>query len=121
MTALDLTELYGTLLSLYFGPGVVIDDYMKNEWARIPHFYNSFYVYKYATGFCAAEKITQKIFDEGDSAVESYLEFLSSGGKDYPANTLGKLGVDMTTPDAVENTIKTFDDNLELLELLLLG
>lgn len=121
MTAQDLTELYGTLLALYFGPGVVIDDYMKNEWARIPHFYTSFYVYKYATGFCAAEKITQKIFDEGDSAVESYLEFLSSGGKDYPANTLKKLGIDMTTPDAIENTIKTFDDNLKLLETLLAG
>jgi oligoendopeptidase F len=121
MTAQALSDLYVDLLKLYFGNDVVIDEYMKYEWARIPHFYSAFYVYKYATGFCAAAQITQQIFREGKPAVDAYLEFLSAGGSDYPAGILSKLGIDMTKPDAVQSTMEEFDRERKALEKLLLG
>ena len=119
VTSQSLCEIYGSLLKLYFGDEVVIDEYMNWEWARIPHFYSAFYVYKYATGFCAATKIANQIFDEGDDAVSKYMDFLSAGGKDYPADTLSELGIDMTAADAVENTIDEFDEKVRMLEELL--
>jgi len=119
LTSESLSFLYENLVRLYFGMEIEFDDYMKYEWARIPHFYNSFYVYKYATGFCAAAQITQKIETEGQSAVDQYLEFLSSGGKDYPGNTLNKLGIDMSQPDAVNATMQLFAQQLDALEKLL--
>ncbi len=120
MTSESLCGLYEDLLKLYFGEGVVYDEYMNHEWSRIPHFYSSFYVYKYATGFCAAAKISQKIVLEGEVAVKKYLEFLSAGGSDYPANILGKLDIDMSEPDAVLSTMKEFDRKVHELEKLLL-
>jgi len=120
MTSQALCGLYSELLKLYFGQGVVYDEYMNYEWSRIPHFYSSFYVYKYATGFCAAAKITEKIALEGATAVEKYLEFLSAGGSDYPANILGKLDIDMSQPDAVISTMEEFDRKVDELEKLLL-
>lgn len=95
LTAEALCEVYHGLLREYFGPKVVIDPYMDWEWARIPHFYNAFYVFKYATGFSAAAAISRGILNGG--GVESYLRFLHAGGSDYPADTLRKAGVDMST------------------------
>ncbi len=120
VTSSVLCEIYTSLLKMYFGEGVIIDEYMQWEWARIPHFYNAFYVYKYATGFCAAAKITDQLFEEGDIAIDRYLEFLSAGGKNYPAKTLGILGIDMTKPDAVISTMEEFEKDVHILQELLL-
>jgi len=119
VTSLKLCDIYGSLIDLYFGSEVVVDEYMKWEWARIPHFYNSFYVYKYATGFCAATKISNQLFEEGDDAIARYKTFLSAGGKDYPAVTLLGMGIDMTTPDAVKETMATFEKDISTLKDLL--
>ncbi|MHB8962109.1 MAG: oligoendopeptidase F [Saccharofermentanales bacterium] len=118
LTAEVLTDTYGALLKVYFGDDVVIDDYMNWEWARIPHFYNSFYVYKYATGFCAAAKISQQLFADSE-APDRYHRFLSSGGSDYPADILRIMGIDMTQPDAVNATMALFDERVTELEGLL--
>lgn len=118
LTAEVLTDTYGALLRLYFGENVVIDDYMNWEWARIPHFYNSFYVYKYATGFCAAAKISQQLFTDSEAPAR-YNRFLSSGGSNYPADLLQIMGIDMTQPDAVNATMALFDGRVTELEALL--
>lgn len=100
LTAEALCGVYHGLLREYFGPKVVIDPYMDWEWARIPHFYNAFYVFKYATGFSAAAAISRGILNGG--GVERYLRFLHAGGSDYPADTLRKAGVDMSTTAPVQ-------------------
>lgn len=119
VTAQILCEIYASLLKTYFGENVIIDEYMNWEWARIPHFYNSFYVYKYATGFCAASMIADRIFEEGQVAIDLYKKFLSSGGSDYPSNILNIMDIDMSKPDAVKATMKIFENNLNELEFLL--
>lgn len=119
VTSKTLCDMYAGLLRDYFGNDVVVDEYMHWEWARIPHFYSAFYVYKYATGFCAASRITEQLFTQGEEARTRYLEFLSAGGKNYPADTLGLMGIDMTSPDAVMSTMDEFDRDLGMLEELL--
>lgn len=93
LTAQVLCDLYSGLLRLYFGPNVVIDDYMAWEWARIPHFYSSFYVYQYATGFSVASAISAALRNGGST--EPYLTMLHAGGSDYPAEILRRAGVDI--------------------------
>ena len=117
LTAQALCRVYHSLLELYFGPDVVIDDYMDWEWARIPHFYSAFYVFKYATGFSAAAAITKNILCEGET--ERYLAFLGAGGSDYPAETLRRAGVDMSTPRPVEAALEEFAAMEKELEGLL--
>ena len=117
LTGDALCEVYGALLRDYFGPDVFIDDYMRWEWARIPHFYNAFYVFKYATGFSAAAAITRDLLDGGD--VDRYRAFLHAGGSDYPAETLRRAGVDMSTPAPIEAALGEFDAMLAELETLL--
>lgn len=112
----DLCRIYHDLNVKYFGPEMVIDDGVDMEWSRIPHFYNDFYVYQYTTGFAAANSFSKMIIEEGETAVERYKEFLKSGGSDYPINILKKAGVDMSTPKPLEDTIKRFDELLEMLE-----
>ena len=90
LTAADLCSIYGDLNSKYFGGEVVIDEDIKMEWSRIPHFYSSFYVYKYATGFSAATSLSKQILDEGKPAVDRYISFLKSGSSDYPLELLRK-------------------------------
>lgn len=119
LTAETICALYLDLLRRYFGPDVVIDDYMKWEWARIPHFYNAYYVFQYATGFSAAVVLSRKILKEGEPAVQRYLEFLGSGGSDYPLNLLQKAGVDLSGPEPVREALREFSERLsELWELL---
>lgn len=89
-----LCRIYEDLLHQYFGPGVVVDPYMRAEWTRIPHFYTSYYVYKYATGLSCAVAIGKRILGEGAAAVPAYLEFLGAGGSDYPLDTLRRAGID---------------------------
>ena len=104
---------------LFRSQEVIIDDEIDMEWARIPHFYSSFYVYKYATGISAAASLSRQITEEGAPALERYLGFLSSGGSDYPINLLKKAGVDLSTPKPVEDAMKTFEIILAELETLI--
>ncbi|MDQ0339743.1 oligoendopeptidase F [Caldalkalibacillus uzonensis] len=120
LTADRLSELYYALNQTYFGEDVVVDEDIAMEWARIPHFYYNFYVYKYATGFAAATALSQQILNEGAPAVERYLSFLKSGGSDYPIELLKKAGVDMTSPEPVRQALNVFEGTLTELEDLLL-
>lgn len=108
-----LNELYKKLIRLYFGPDMVIDDEVQYEWARIPHFYNPFYVYVYATGYSTAAALSEGILTEGEPAVKKYREFLSMGGSRYPLDELKHAGVDLTTPEPVETALKKFERLLD--------
>jgi oligoendopeptidase F len=118
LTADMLCKVYHDLNVKYYGPDMVVDELLDMEWSRIPHFYTSFYVYKYATGFSAATAIAHKIAQEGQSAIDKYLEFLQSGGSDYPIELLKIAGVDMTTPAPINNALKVFEDLLNQMEEL---
>ena len=119
LTAELLCSVYRDLNILYYGPDIVVDHLIDMEWARIPHFYSSFYVYKYATGFSAAMSISQQILKEGRPAVDRYLEFLKSGGSDYPIELLKIANVDMSTKEPVDNALKLFGSLLDQMEELL--
>ena len=95
----SLSEVYENLIKLYFGDELVIDPEVKYEWARIPHFFNPFYVYVYATGYTSAVAIKEGILKQGQSAVDRYLQFLSMGSSDYPLNELKHAGVDLTSSE----------------------
>ncbi len=119
LTADYLCDTYRKLNEKYYGPNVVVDDLIAIEWARIPHFYYNFYVYQYATGFSAAVALSQKILNEGDSAVERYINFLKSGSSDYPINVLKAAGVDMTTEEPVNNALKVFRQMVDEMDRLI--
>ena len=119
LTEEELSNTYLELNKLYYGNNVVSDDLIKYEWARIPHFYTSFYVYKYATGLSCAIKIATDIINNKENAKENYLNFLSSGGSDYPLNILKKTGIDMTKPDTINDALKVFKEKVEELKELL--
>ncbi len=110
---------YRKLIEGYFGPGVVLDPELDLECLRIPHFYNAFYVYKYATGISAAIALSERVMSGAPGAVEAYLGFLKSGGSKFPLETLQAAGVDMRTPAPVESTLRLFDRRLSELEALL--
>lgn len=116
LTAEVLNGIYRKLNELYY-EGAVINELQDIEWARIPHFYNAFYVYQYATGFSSAVAIADRILNHNGSA--DYLRFLSTGGSDYPLEELKIAGVDLTKPDAVAGALKEFDNALTELENLL--
>jgi oligoendopeptidase F len=111
---------YHTLLRAYFGSGVVLDPQLDVECLRIPHFYNAFYVYKYATGISAAVALSERVLAKQPGAVEAYLRFLKSGGSKFPLETLRDAGVDMATPAPIESTLRLFERRLGELETLLL-
>ena len=113
LTAQSLNETYRALNAKYY-EGVALDDYTDAEWARIPHFYNAFYVYQYATGFCSAVAIADRILNHGGAA--DYLRFLTTGGSDYPINELKIAGVDLTRPEPVKSAIRMFDDSVTEFE-----
>lgn len=119
LTVDDLCSIYRNLNKKYFGDEVVLDSDIDMEWARIPHFYNSFYVYKYATGFSAATSLSQQILTEGQPAIDRYIGFLSAGGSDYPLEILKKAGVDLSSPKPVQDALNVFEDLLNQLEELL--
>lgn len=116
LTAETLNGIYRKLNELYY-EGAVINELQDIEWARIPHFYNAFYVYQYATGFSSAVAIADRILNHNGAA--DYLRFLSTGGSDYPLEELKIAGVDLTKPDAVAGALKEFDNALTELENLL--
>jgi oligoendopeptidase F len=111
---------YRTLLAAYFGSGVVLDPELDLECLRIPHFYNAFYVYKYATGISAAIALAERVLALEAGSVEAFLDFLRSGGSRFPLETLQAAGVDMTTSAPIESALRLFDRRLTELEALLL-
>ena len=119
LTEEEFSSTYYDLNKLYYGDNVVSDDLIRYEWARIPHFYTSFYVYKYATGLSAALAIASDILSGRDGARDKYLKFLSSGCSDYPLNILKSVGVDMTTKEPIEKALKVFKEKLEELKELI--
>jgi len=120
LTPDELCKIYYDLNVLYHGKDMVVDKDIEMEWARIPHFYTSFYVYKYATGFSAATSFAKQILEEGEPAVERYLGFLKSGGSDYSINILKRAGVDMSSPEPIKQAMSVFKELLDEMEQLTL-
>ena len=118
LTPQDLSDIYYELNVKYHGKGMQVDKEIGMEWARIPHFYNSFYVYKYATGFSVATSFSKQILEEGQPAVDRYLGFLKSGGSDYSINILKKAGVDMSSPEPIREAMSVFEDIISQMEQL---
>ncbi|MGL5869708.1 M3 family metallopeptidase, partial [Clostridium chrysemydis] len=118
LTASEYSNKWLELNKKYFGEDIIVDDDIKVEWARIPHFYSDFYVYQYATGYAAASAFSNSILNNEKNAVNKYIDFLKSGGSDYPIEILKKSGVDMTTSKPLLETIKRFDELLDMLEEL---
>ncbi len=118
LTKDSLNEVYYNLNKKYYGRSVVSDPEIAYEWARIPHLYRGFYVYKYATGIISAVSIAERIYNEGESAVKDYFKFLSSGGSDSPVELLKLAGVDLTRMDAFNSCMASFKSALEEFEAL---
>ena len=118
LTCDTLSSIYRSLNEFYFGDGLVIDEKIDIEWARIPHFYNAFYVYQYATGYSAAIAISRMILKEGRPARERYLNFLKKGSSEYSVDLLKGVGVDMSGPEPVENAMIVFEGLLDEMERL---
>lgn len=106
-------QIYENLFKEYNGDALVFDEEVKYGWSRIPHFYRPFYVYKYATGFASAIHIASKLLEGDQETLESYLEFLKSGSSDYPLELLKKTGVDLTSPEPINNTLSKFAELVE--------
>lgn len=119
LTAEWMCEEYQKLNDKYFGPAVEKDDTIRYEWARIPHFYNAFYVYKYATGYSAATAISGKILKEGASARDAYINFLKTGESDHPIELLKLAGVDMSSPQPIQQAMEVFRGLVEEFEQLI--
>jgi oligoendopeptidase F len=119
LTAEVLCAEYRRLNELYYGPDIVVDDEIAMEWARIPHFYYNYYVFQYATGFSAAMALSRKILNEGESAVQDYLNFLSGGCSKSPIDLLKGAGVDMTSPAPVNEALQLFGELLDEMEELM--
>ncbi len=113
-----LCDKYLELNKKYYGKAIVSDEEIKYEWARIPHFYRSFYVYKYATGIISALAIAERITTEGKPAVEDYFKFLSSGNSDGPVELLKIAGVDLTSDVPYKSAFKAFGEALEQFKSL---
>ena len=118
LTAEVLCGEYKRLNELYFGPDMVVDDRIAMEWARIPHFYYNYYVFQYATGYCAAIALSRRILREGESAVKDYLGFLSGGCSKSPIELLKGAGVDMASPEPVDQALTLFGELLDEMEAL---
>lgn len=115
INALVLDDIWGQLLTKYYGKDYELDQLAKVGWSRIPHFYNSFYVYKYATGCSAGVSFAQDILKNGS---DNYINFLKKGGSDYPINVLKDAGVNLTSTKPIEDTINKFDSLVKELEKL---
>jgi oligoendopeptidase F len=122
LTGDGLSKLYGEIVRKYYGhdQGVcIVDDYVDNEWAFIPHFYNSFYVFQYATSFTASSALSEKVLAGESGARDRYLKFISSGKSKYPVELLKDAGVDMTTDEPLELTVKKMNRVMDEMEKLL--
>ena len=121
LTADVLCAEYKRLNELYYGPDMVVDDRIAMEWARIPHFYYNYYVFQYATGYSAAIALSRRILREGETAVQDYLNFLSGGCSRSPIELLKGAGVDMTSPEPVNQALELFGQLLDEMEALMEG
>ncbi len=122
LTGKVLSEMYMDIVKRYYGhdEGVCyIDDYINMEWAYIPHFYLDFYVYQYSTSFTASNSLAERVLNKEEGALEKYLAFLSSGGSDYPIQSLKKAGVDMTSSEAFDKTIVSMNRVMDEIEKIL--
>ena len=113
LTSETLCNLYYDLNKKYFGNDVIIDEEIKYEWERIPHFYYNYYVYKYATSLSISSKIANDIYYNNEGIKEKYLKFLSLGGSDYPLNELKTIDIDASKPDIITDACKTFDELID--------
>ncbi len=122
LTGDALSKLYLEIVKKYYGhdQGVcIVDDYIADEWAFIPHFYNSFYVFQYATSFTASSALSEKVLSGDPGATERYLKFISAGKSKYPIELLKDAGVDMTTDEPLELTVKKMNRVMDEMERLL--
>ncbi|MCI8955388.1 MAG: oligoendopeptidase F [Eubacterium sp.] len=119
LTSDILCKVYYDLNKFYFGDDIIIDDDIALEWARIPHFYNPFYVYQYATGISAAIALSRKIMEEGETGVKDYMKFLTGGGSKDPIDLLKLAGVDMTERKPIVQALKLFENLLDEMEMII--
>ncbi len=119
LTSEILNKNYKTIYQKYWGPEMIVDEEEEHTWARIPHFYYNFYVYQYATGFAASEFLSRKVKNEGESAVNNYLNFLKSGSSDYSINILKSAGVDMNSGEPIIAATRKMDELLDELEKII--
>ena len=116
LTSEYLCKKYYDINKIYFGNSVILDENIKYEWERIPHFYYFFYVYKYATSICASTYIVKEILNGNKEMVDNYLNFLKLGGSMYPIDELKTLGIDMNDKNVIESTIQYFEEILDKFE-----
>lgn len=114
LTSDKLSNIYYELNKFYFGNGVYVDDSIRYEWARIPHFYYDFYVYKYATGLSAATVIVNNILENKEGAIDNYIEFLKCGSRLSPLESLKLAGVDLTKSEVVDEALDYFKNILDM-------
>jgi len=122
ITGEALANLYMDITKRYYGhdQGIcIVDDYIKHEWSYIPHFYRDFYVFQYATSFTASEALAQKVKGGSADATKKYLAFLSAGGSKYPIDLLKDAGVDMTTDEPLDLTMKEMNRVMDEMERIL--
>jgi oligoendopeptidase F len=122
LTGDELNKLYLEITRKYYGhdKGIcVVDDNVKAEWANVPHFYYNFYVFQYATSFTASSALSEEVLAGDKGAKDRYLTLLKSGGSDYPINLLKKAGVDMTTSQPLELTMKKMNRIMDEIEKIL--
>ncbi|MFQ5490917.1 MAG: M3 family metallopeptidase, partial [Phycisphaerae bacterium] len=119
LTADSMSKTYGQIMKKYYGPAYTHDDLVDSYWIRIPHFYYNFYVYKYATSYCAASNIARRIMANEPGAVDNYLSFLKAGSSKYSIDLLKMAGVDMSSPQPYADCMKLFEDLLDQTEEVL--
>jgi oligoendopeptidase F len=122
LTGEVLDNLYATITKKYYGHDqkvCIVDDYIAHEWAFIPHFYRNFYVYQYATSFTASAALAEKVMAGDKAALDRYLAFLNAGGSKYPVDLLKDAGVDMTTDEPLELTMKQMNRVMDEMEKLI--
>ncbi len=119
LTFETLGKMYREIATRYYGPNFAYDSEVDGYWARIPHFYRGFYVYKYATSYCASVALARQVLTGDPKALQDYLGFLKAGSSDYPIDILKKAGVDMSTPKPIEETMKLFGELVDEMDALL--
>ncbi|NQU27431.1 MAG: hypothetical protein HQ528_04010 [Candidatus Marinimicrobia bacterium] len=121
LTVESLNKTYRDIDEKWYGDVAVIDEGYALNWGRIPHFYRRFYVYKYATSFCASAALSKAVLAGEEGALEKYMTFLKSGGSAYPIEVLKQAGVDLTSPIPVDDAMELFNDLVGQMEDLLLN
>jgi oligoendopeptidase F len=122
LTGDSLAKLYLDITKRYYGheKGIcIVDDYIAHEWSYVPHFYRDFYVFQYATSFTASEALAVKVKSGDSAATQKYLAFLRAGGSKYPIDLLRDAGVDMTTDEPLDLTVKSMNRVMDEMEKLL--